>query len=378
MGDCILVGCDLHDKTMMLKYAVGCGEVRKRVFGNTEAAHGELVRWLRRISAEAGQAKVYFAYEASGQGFVLHDRLRAAEMECYVLAPTKMERSVKSRTTKCDERDAEAVLRVLRSGVLLGERLPAVRVPDPVTRDDRELTRAREAVAKKIGGVKTEVRTLLKRYAVERPKRVGKSWGAGYRRWLESLGAAGSLGTYGAVGLSGLLVELRMLEAEEQHLDEHVRALAKTDRYAATLKRMMSVKGVGLLTALTVRLELGVPERFSNRREVGAYCGLVPTQSESGETTEHKGHITHQGPPRLRRALCQAAHVWVRWDPGARATYGRLVARNPKKRKKIALVAMMRRLAIRLWHLAKGDVPTEAHPGAAPPQGRPQGPEKEK
>ena len=370
VDNCILVGCDLHDKSMLLKYAVGCGAVKKRLFGNTRAAHADLIRWLRRLSAEAGDAKVYFAYEASGLGFVLYDRLTAAGIVCYVLAPTKMERSVKSRTTKCDERDSEAVLRVLRSGVLLGERLPAVTVPDLVTRDDRELTRGREAVADKIAGVKTEVRTLLKRHGVEKPKGVGDSWGGGHRRWLESLvGVGGVLGTYGAVCLGSLLSQLNALEAEEKHLDEHLRALSKTERHAATVKRLTSVKGVGTLTALTFRLELGDPHRFHNRREVGAYCGLVPTQSESGETTDRKGHITHQGPPRIRRVLCQAAHVWVRFDPAAQATYERLLARNPKKRRKIALVAMMRRLGIHLWHLAKGDGLPEAPQAATPSPG---------
>ena len=51
-------------------------------------------------------------------------------------------------------------------------------------------------------------------------------------------------------------------------------------------------------------------------------------------------------------ALCQAVHAWVRWNPGIQKTYGRLVARNPK-RKKIAVVAMMRRLCIRLWQAAR-------------------------
>ena len=189
---CILVGCDLHDKSMMLKYAVGTGAMKKRLFGNTRASHAELIRWLHRLSAEAGNAKVYFAYEASGLGFVLYDRLRAAGILCYVLAPTKMERSVKSRTTKCDERDAEAVLRPLRSHVLLGEHLPAVTVPDAVGRDDREATRGRQAVGDRVAGLKTEVRTLLKRYGVEKPKGVGDSWGVGHRGWLESLVVPGA------------------------------------------------------------------------------------------------------------------------------------------------------------------------------------------
>jgi len=118
----------------------------------------------------------------------------------------------------------------------------------------------------------------------------------------------------------------------------------------------------------------GRQARRRNRREVGAYCGLVPTQSESGETTDRKGHITHQGPPRIRRVLCQATHVWVRFDPAARATYEWLLSRNPKKRKKIAIVAMMRRLAIRLWHLAKGAGIPEDSPTATASSGVPRQP----
>ena len=77
--------------------------------------------------------------------------------------------------------------------------------------------------------------------------------------------------------------------------------------------------------------------------------GLTPTSHESGEQNDRKGHISRQGPPRLRRMLCQAAWAHVRHDPHAREVYERLVAKNPKK-KKIALVAVMRRLAVRLWH----------------------------
>jgi transposase len=95
--------------------------------------------------------------------------------------------------------------------------------------------------------------------------------------------------------------------------------------------------------------ELGDLGRFANRRQVAAYAGLVPSKDESGETADRKGHITHQGSSRVRHVLGQAAWSWVRWDAEARPVYERLKRRNPKH-KKIALVAMMRRLLIRLWH----------------------------
>jgi hypothetical protein len=80
---------------------------------------------------------------------------------------------------------------------------------------------------------------------------------------------------------------------------------------------------------------------------------LVPSSAESGEATDRKGHITHQGPARVRRALCQAVQHWVRCNPWAKARYRRLVARGGPRCKKIAKVAMMRVLAIRLWHAAR-------------------------
>jgi transposase len=224
--NCILVGCDLHDKSMLLKYAVGDGKSSKRSFANRRAGHVALVEWLRGLSAKAGGAAVYFAYEASGQGFVLYDRLTAAGFTCFVLAPSKMERSPKSRTTKCDERDAERVLCLVRRHVLASEELPSVWVPDRATRDERELTRGRQAVADKLAKTKSEVRMLLKRFGAEQPKNVGNSWCPGYRRWLESLvGTGGVLGTYGAVLLKNLLTLIDAFEAELDYLNEHVAAL---------------------------------------------------------------------------------------------------------------------------------------------------------
>ena len=99
--------------------------------------------------------------------------------------------------------------------------------------------------------------------------------------------------------------------------------------------------------------EIGDMGRFANRRAIGAYLGLAPSSYESGESGDRKGHITRHGPPRVRRILCQAAWVWTYRDPANTQFYHRLVARNPKCKKK-ALVAAMRRLAILMWHTASG------------------------
>lgn len=134
-------------------------------------------------------------------------------------------------------------------------------------------------------------------------------------------------------------------------LDTALAALAQAERYRPAVKAVVELKGVGLLTAMVYLTEMGDLRRFSNRREVGSYLGLVPSSHESGPDADCKGHITHQGSPRIRRVLCQAEWSRTSTEPEERAWYEQVVARNPKK-KKVALVAGMRRLGILMWHRA--------------------------
>lgn len=98
--------------------------------------------------------------------------------------------------------------------------------------------------------------------------------------------------------------------------------------------------------------EMGDLKRFANRREVAAYLGLCPSCHESGEANDRKGRITRQGPSRVRKLLCQAAWVAVWRCPDTSKDYERIKSGKKKQAKK-ALVAIMRRLAIKMWHRAQ-------------------------
>jgi transposase len=80
-----------------------------------------MIEFLKTKVQQAGGARVVVAYEASGNGFILCDELRAAGFECHVLAPTKIERSVKQKRNKNDERDADRLLEILRGHYLAGK-----------------------------------------------------------------------------------------------------------------------------------------------------------------------------------------------------------------------------------------------------------------
>ena len=195
--------------------------------------------------------------------------------------------------------------------------------------------------------------TLLKRNGVRKAEELGGNWTKKYRQWLIKLRDCHAPLMEGArVHLGSLLRQLEAIEKEVAELTGNVEKLAQAPRYAPRVTKLQVIKSVGPLTAMVFLTEMGDLKRFKNRRQVGAYLGLVPSSFETGETNDRKGHITHQGPARVRFVLNQAVWNIIRFDPDEREVYDRIVARNPKH-KKIAVVAVMRRLAVRLWRAGR-------------------------
>lgn len=367
MAEFIMVACDLHDKTMVLKIARGREAAEKLTVRNTAAGRQRLIEQLRARADEAG-AGVMFAYEASGQGFGLYDELTAAGFKCHVLAPTKIARSTQQKQRKTDEQDAEQILQLLRGHVLAGNPLPKVWIPDAQTRDDRELVRARLDVAEKGVATKVQIQSLLKRHRLLRPETLKGAWTNKALAWLHTVSVDPAVGVATRATLGSLLRQWEFLRQETERLDDALAELAGAPRYARAVGELVKLQGVGLLTALVFLTEIGDLGRFTNRRQISAYLGLVPRSYESGAAADRKGHITRHGSSRVRRVLCQAVWSRVRPEGVDEVAYQRLVERNPK-RKKIAVVAAMRRLGVKMWHQARATWPEagEVHRRAAVP-----------
>ena len=127
---------------------------------------------------------------------------------------------------------------------------------------------------------------LLKRNKAVKPKYVGNSWTLSHRRWLEGL----ELNAGACTALSSLLRQIERSEEEVLILDKEIKALSETDRYRPPAEALVvQIKGVGLLTAMVYLTEIGDMRRFSNRKQVGSYFGLVPSSNKSGEGSDRKG-----------------------------------------------------------------------------------------
>ena len=116
-------------------------------------------------------------------------------------------------------------------------------------------------------------------------------------------------------------------------------------------QRLRTHPGVGPLTALAFVLIIGKPDRFQCGKQIASYLGLVPLEDSSGNR-RRLGHITKQGNSLLRFLLVEAAQVTARSLPEWRSKYVHLTMRRGRK---IAKVALARKLAIRLyWMMRKG------------------------
>jgi transposase len=144
---------------------------------------------------------------------------------------------------------------------------------------------------------------------------------------------------------------LQLLDRLNPTISDLTQAIEQEVEKCPEAGRLRTHPGVGALTALAFVLIIGRAERFQCGKQIAAYLGLVPLEDSSGNR-RRLGHITKQGSSILRFLLVEAAQVTARSIPEWRNKYVHLTMRRGRK---IAKVAMARRLAIALyWMWRKG------------------------
>jgi len=142
-----------------------------------------------------------------------------------------------------------------------------------------------------------------------------------------------------------------LLDQLTPKIQELTRALEAEVEKRPVARQLTSHPGVGALTALAFELVIGPPERFRCGKQIASYVGLVPWEESSGDR-RRLGHISKQGNSLLRFLLVEAAQVTVRINPDWRRQFFHLAMRRERR---IAKVAMARKLAVRLyWMWRKG------------------------
>jgi transposase len=233
------------------------------------------------------------AYEAGPTGFGLARACTAEGIPCLVAAPSKIARAPGGRV-KTDRRDALRLAKLLR----LGE-LTAVRVPSPTEEGARDLVRAREDARSDLMRARHRMSKLLLRQGLVWE---GSAWTQGHEHWL----AGQRFAERGlAVAYEEALGAIVSTQGRRDALDRAIAEEAAEAPWVGVVGRLSCLRGVSTLTAFGLATEIGDWQRFDGR-SIGAYLGLVPSESSSGER-RRQGAITKTGNGHARRLLVEAA-----------------------------------------------------------------------
>lgn len=152
----------------------------------------------------------------------------------------------------------------------------------------------------------------------------------------------GQLDSVSCRSIEALVHSIEAIEASLAQLDKMVRELGRSDE---ACQRLMTIPGVGVITAMTYKVALDNPERFESSETVGAYMGLTPRQYASGEV-DRQGNISKMGPQECRSMLYEAAQslLVICKKKSKLRTWGLKLAK--KKGMKKAIVAVARKMAV--------------------------------
>ena len=326
----LIIGCDYHPSFQQIAFMdTDTGEFQERRLEHCEEAE----KFYRGLGVQG--MKVRVGMEASGQARWFERLLAELNIELWIGDATEIARK-RERKQKTDRQDAQHILRLM-----LKDDFPQIWVPSWENRDLRQLLWHRHRMVQARTRIMNQLQSVALNEGIRSKKRLWREKGRGQ---LESL----RLAPWASRRREDLLELLDRLNPKIAELSQ---AIEQEVEKCPEARRLRTHPGVGPLTALAFVLIIGKPDRFQCGKQIAAYLGLVPLEDSSGNR-RRLGHITKQGSSMLRFLLVEAAQVTARSLPEWRSKYVHLTMRRGRK---IAKVAMARKLAVRLYWMMRKD-----------------------
>ena len=283
-----------------------------------------------------GMTMARVGLEACSLSAWLHGGLTAGGIPAICIEARQAKAAMGAMPNKTDRNDARGLAQIIRTGWYR-----AVHGKSPACRSWRALLTARRMVLNKRRDVENGIRALLREAGLKVGTPSRKDFPGRVRELAADDLVLSSLS-------ESLLAVVDVMTREVERLTKQVLDEVKVE---PTCRRLMTVPGVGPLTALAFRATIDQPDRFRKSRDVGAHLGLTPRRYQSGET-DVQGRISRCGDELARTALYEAAHSLLirstKWS--ALRAWGMNVAKRRGMAR--ARVAVARKLAVilhRMW-----------------------------
>lgn len=330
------IGLDVHKKTIAYCVKKGAGTiVDEGSIRATRLALGEWVEGLDGPWVGALEATLFTGW--------IYDFLLPYAEELKVAYP-KMLKAIAFAKTKNDRVDAAMIADLLRCDLL-----PECHMADAATRELRRVLRFRNLLVRQAVRMHNKTAGLLMEVGAEYSKKQLKG-----KRYFETF-----LGQVDDVPKS-VVEMLRMSRAACEMFQDGQRRLVRALRAHGELKErvelLMTIPGVGEITALTWALEIGDPALFRSRNRAVSYCGLSSAERSSAGK-QHRGPLSKDRNKHLQTVLIEAAKLAPRWNGELAVVYEKEVARGNRNQ---ATIAVARRLVGYLLAVDRRRTPFEA------------------
>lgn len=299
----VFVGLDYHQDSVQVCVMDADGLVRaNRRCGNSASEILAVApRYGRRVRA---------AIEAcSGAAELAEELVRRGGWSVDLAHPGYVAR-MKQSPDKTDFADARVLADLERVGYL-----PGVWLAPFAIRELRRLLRFRQQLAAERRNGKLRIRALLRDGRVKPP--TVRAWGVAWMKWLETTREVSEQTRW---ILDRHLLQLAYFSAEIKAVEKRLHELTADD---PVVEKLLSLAGVGPVTAITLRAEIGRFDRFRNGKQMARFCGLSPRNASSGQRQADAGLIK-AGNPELRAVLIELAHRLPRCDARWTQLAGRL------------------------------------------------------
>lgn len=278
--------------------------------------------------------------EATWNWQFMYDLL-SEHCEKVLLAHPQKVKMIAEATVKTDKIDAHTLAHLARTGYL-----PTAYAAPPEIRELRQIARHRSNLVADRTRHKNRIHAVLARRNIN--PAFSDLFGRKGRAFLTEMMTEKLSQTDQQVlrdNLAGIDLLDRLVEAVES-------IMAEQTRHDAQVSLLRTLPGVGLITAVTIRAELGEVERFASADRAARWAGLTPKVHVSDETVQH-GSISRQGSPYLREAMVGAALRAIRYSPRLRSFYQRIARRRGSGMARVALARKM--LTIAYTMLMRGE-----------------------
>lgn len=318
--DSVFVGLDYHQHKVQV--CVLDGEGRVLANESCENVWSTICYVVRRSGAQQVTAAIEACCGAANLAQELFDK---AGWQVRLAHPGIVAR-MKQNPDKTDFSDARLLADLVRVGYL-----PKVWLAPEETRELRRAVRHRQQLADRRRDIKLRIRALLRDHRIANLEDC-RAWTKRWFAWLRKLDRIGD-------DTRWILDEhLDELEQLNQRIKAAERRLAQRLQGDAVAQKLMSMPGIGLITAAVLRAEVGRFDRFQSGKQLARFCALTPRNASSGDRQADAG-LVKAGNRHLRTVLIETAHRLIRCDERWVGFAAGLLARGKKKNVVVAAVA---------------------------------------